>query len=213
MPRRRVLLLLVLYLGLIGGGVAAGRGLTEFAVLDIWPSNEARVHGMIMTATAIYVVSAAVPFVPGAEVGWALIVTLGPDIVPLVYLSMVGALLLAFGIGRLVPARLIAAVFGYVGLARARDLALHMAPLAPEDRLQLLIAAAPRRVVPFLLRHRHLALAVAFNVPGNTLVGGGGGLAFVAGMSGLYRFPDYLLTVVLAIAPVPLLVLVTGSLP
>lgn len=213
MPRRRILLLLALYLGLIGGGVAAGRGLTAFAVLDIWPSNEARVHGMIMTATAIYVVSAAVPFVPGAEVGWGLIVTLGPRIVPLVYLSMVGALLLAFGIGRLVPARLIAAVFDYVGLARARDLALRMAPLAPEDRLQLLIAAAPRRVVPFLLRHRHLALAVAFNIPGNTLIGGGGGLAFAAGMSGLYRFPGYLLTVVLAIAPVPLLVLLTDSLP
>lgn len=212
MSRRRILLLLVLYLGLIGGGVAAGRGLTEFAVLDIWPSNESRVHGMIMTVTAIYVVSAAIPFVPGAEVGWALIMALGPDIVPLVYLSMVGALLLAYGVGRLVPSRLIAAGFGCLGLTRARELVLHMAPLPPEERVQLLIAAAPRRMVPFLLRHRHLALAVAFNIPGNTLLGGGGGLALAAGMSRLFRFSDYLLTVMLAIAPVPLLVLVTGSL-
>lgn len=213
MPRRRGLLLLVLYLALVGGSLAAGRGLTQFVVLDIWPSNESQVHRMIMSATAIYVVSAAIPFVPGAEIGWGLIMALGPDIVPLVYASMVAALLLSYGIGRLVPPRVTAGLFGYLGLTRARDLVLRMAPLDADDRLELLIAAAPRRVVPFLLRHRHVALAIALNIPGNTLVGGGGGLALAAGMSGLYRFPDYLLTILLAVAPIPLLVFVTGSLP
>ena len=213
MSRRRGLLLLALYLGLIGGGLAAGRGLTEFAVLDIWPSNESQIHRMIMSATAVYVAAAAVPFVPGAEIGWALIVTLGPDIVPLVYLSMVAALVLAYGVGRLVSPALTAAVFGFLGLMRARDLVLRMQPLGHDERLELLISSAPRRVLPFLLRHRHVALAVALNIPGNTLAGGGGGLAFAAGMSGLYRFPEYLLTVLLAVAPVPLLVFVTGSLP
>ena len=213
MPRRRGLLLLVLYLGLVGGSVAAGRGLTQFVVLDIWPSNESQVHRMIMSAMAIYVVSAAIPFVPGAEVGWGLIMALGPEIVPLVYASMVAALLLSYGIGRLVPPRVTAGLFGYLGLARARELVLRMAPLDPDDRLELLISAAPRRIIPFLLRHRHVALAIALNIPGNTLVGGGGGLAFAAGMSGLYRFPDYLFTILLAVAPIPLLVLVTGSLP
>ncbi|NNL35816.1 MAG: hypothetical protein HKP35_08360 [Silicimonas sp.] len=54
------------------------------------------------------------------------------------------------------------------------------------------------------MRNRYLALAIAINVPGNSLVGGGGGLAFVAGASGLFSFPAFLLTIMLAVAPVPL---------
>jgi hypothetical protein len=56
-------------------------------------------------------------------------------------------------------------------------------------------------------------LALAFNLPGNTLLGGGGGIALAAGMSGLYRPVAYLATVVLAVAPVPLLFLITGVRP
>lgn len=60
--------------------------------------------------------------------------------------------------------------------------------------------------MPRLLRHRYLALAVALNLPGNTLLGGGGGIALMAGLSGLYPMPAYLTTVAIAVAPVPLLV-------
>jgi hypothetical protein len=47
---------------------------------------------------------------------------------------------------------------------------------------------------------------VALNLPGNTLLGGGGGIALMAGLSGLYPMPAYLTTVAIAVAPVPLLV-------
>jgi len=56
------------------------------------------------------------------------------------------------------------------------------------------------------LRHRYLALAVLFNLPGNMLIGGGGGIALIAGMSGLYRSTNYFITVTLAVAPVPLII-------
>ena len=62
-------------------------------------------------------------------------------------------------------------------------------------------------MVPVLLRHRYLALGVAFNLPGNTLLGGGGGIALAAGMSGLYPLLAYVAVVAIAVAPVPLLVL------
>ncbi|UCE30573.1 MAG: hypothetical protein JSW68_10975, partial [Burkholderiales bacterium] len=62
-----------------------------------------------------------------------------------------------------------------------------------------------------LLRHRHVALAIALNLPGNALVGGAGGLGMLAGMSGLFSLPRYLLLVALATTPVPLFLLAAGS--
>jgi hypothetical protein len=162
---------------------------------------------MIMATALAYIVASAVPFVPGAEIGLGLIMMLGPGIVVLVYVSTVTALFLAYLVGRLMPARAIAAVFDFFGLGRARDFVLQVAPLDAEARLELLIARAPSRVLPVLLRHRYLALGVAFNLPGNTLLGGGGGIALAAGMSGGYRVPTNVATVAVAGAPEPLLVL------
>jgi len=50
---------------------------------------------------------------------------------------------------------------------------------------------------------RYLALMVLFNLPCNSMLGGGG-IALAAGMSGLFSFPRSVGTVLIAIAPVPL---------
>lgn len=213
MTRRRGLLLLPLYVGLLVSGWLAGDWLLGLVSMDVRPSNEPQVHAMIMSATAAYILASAIPFVPGAEIGFGLIMALGPNIILLVYVSMVVALQLSYVLGRFVPAQVSAGMFHFLGLGRARDLVLQMAPLDADARLALLTARAPRRIIPVLLRHRYLALAVVLNLPGNTLIGGGGGIALVAGMSGLYRFPAYLLTVMLAVAPVPLFFWFTGRMP
>ena len=59
-----------------------------------------------MAISTVYVVASATPFVPGAENGLALIVVFGSRIVLLVYICMVLALVLAYCIGRFVPAPL-----------------------------------------------------------------------------------------------------------
>jgi len=46
-------------------------------------------------------------------------------------------------------------------------------------------------------------LILTLNIPGNSLVGGGGGIAFIAGLSGLFSYPAYLATILIAVAPVP----------
>jgi len=56
-----------------------------------------------------------------------------------------------------------------------------------------------------LLRYRYVALAVAINTPGNVILGGGGGLALMAGLSRLFSPLPFLLTVLIAVLPVPLL--------
>ncbi len=213
MRHRRRWLCLACYAALVLGGALAGRWSMDLVAFDVRPGNEPEVHAMVMTAAVVYILASAVPFVPGAEIGLGLIVILGSRIVLFVYVSMVLALTLAYLVGRLIPPQATAAAFAYLGLRRARELVLRAAPLDPGERVALLIERAPRRIVPFLLRHRYLTLGLAFNLPGNTLVGGGGGIALAAGMSGLYPLLPFLLTVALAVAPVPVLILVTGVVP
>jgi hypothetical protein len=209
----RTLLLATAYGALVVGGLFAGTWLAELVTYDVRPVNEPQVHRMVLLAAGVYVAVAALPFVPGAEIGLALMLAMGRGIVPLVYASTVAALCLAYVLGRLVPARLTASALAAVGLRRARDLVLTLDGFDRDQRLRLLCERAPRRWVPFLLRHRYVLLGLLFNLPGNSLLGGGGGLAMAAGLSGVYSPLGFLLTTALAVAPVPLLFMATGALP
>ena len=68
------------------------------------------------------------------------------------------------------------------------------------------MAAAPNRFAAVLLRQRYLALALLLNMPGNFVLGGGGGIAMMAGLSRVFSPPLFLLMTMLAVAPVPLAV-------
>jgi len=213
MRQSRWLVAGLVYIGLVVGGVLAGHWLTELVEMDLRPSTEPRVHAMLMFATAVYVLAAAIPFVPGAEVGAVMMMAFGVRIAVLVYAAMVVALLVSFLAGRFVPASALAGVFGFLGLQRARWLVEHMDTLAPEERLPFLMARAPSRIVPTLLGHRYAAIVVILNIPGNTIVGGGGGIALLAGMSRLFAPLYFAVAVSVAVAPIPALVLLTGYQP
>jgi hypothetical protein len=163
-----------------------------------------------MIATAVYVVLMVIPFMPAAEIGLSMLLIFGGKISFLVYVSTVVALLLAYLIGRLLPAELAATAFGLVGLTRAQDFANRLAPLSSEQRMAMLGRDSPVPLVPYVARNRYLALAVLLNLPGNIVIGGGGGIAILAGMTRLFPFPAYFLAVTLAVAPVPLVVFLTG---
>ena len=211
--RWRWLLVVGVYALLISGGWMFGERLSQWSLVQVRPINEPEIHRMVMAASAVYVVAAAVPFVPGAEIGLALLAAFGSRIVVLVYGCMVLALLLAYCVGRFIPVHVLAAAFGFVEFRKARALVLRFAELDPADRITALTASAPGRWAPFLVKHRYIALAIAFNVPGNSLLGGGGGLSMLAGMSGLFGMLPFFVTVVLSVAPLPLLVLLTGYQP
>ena len=84
-------------------------------------------------------------------------------------------------------------------------------PLSPLERLALLNEKAPSRIAPFLLRHRYLSVATALNLPGNALIGGGGGIAMVIGMSKIIPFHAYIVLLAFAVAPVPLWFFLQGT--
>jgi len=68
---------------------------------------------------------------------------------------------------------------------------------------------APTGLGPIMLRHRYLLLMLALNLTGNSLVGGGGGIVFIAGLSGLFSYHGYLLAILIAVSPVPVFFFIT----
>lgn len=161
----------------------------------------------VVALLAIYVVMLMLPFVPGIELGLALMMVLGPPVLPLVYFATVLALTLSFLIGRLVPERRIAEVFRGLRMRRAEALMVGLENLGTEERLAFLIRGAHSRLVPILLRSRYLAVAVAVNTPGNFMIGGGGGIGMIAGVSRLFRLDAYVLTIALAVTPLPIVMM------
>lgn len=168
-------------------------------------------HGAVMLTVAVYVALMALPFMPSAEIGISMLVMFGARMALLVYASTVLALTLSYLAGRLIPASILARIFRLLGLRKATALASRLESLPASRSMSLLANEAPIRAIPFLIRHRFLALAVLLNMPGNTVIGGGGGIALIAGMSRLFPFPLYLLTVALAVAPVPLIVFLAAQ--
>lgn len=174
------------------------------------PSTEPLFHQTIMLATIIYICLMALPFVPGIEIGLTMMAMFGAEIVPLIYLSTIVALILAFLVGRFVSPRTILDTLEVLRLKRARQLLLDVDALDSQQRLEFLLQHARGRFIPFLLKHRYIAVAVALNTPGNTIIGDGGGISFAAGFSRLFSLPKFALTVSLAVSPLPIAILLTS---
>jgi hypothetical protein len=185
--------------------------LANFIAFQMWPRHMHAASFLLFATVVSYTLLLAIPFLPGIELGVMLMAMLGPKGIVLVYLCTVLALSLSFLFGRVLPSRYLARALGWFHLKRAREMVDALAPLGPEERLRFLTRSAPSRIVPFLLRHRYLIIGVLFNVPGNALIGGGGGIGLIAGMSRLFPFPKYLLLICLAITPGPIFFLLRAA--
>lgn len=199
------LILLIIAANLVSGWIV------DALRFEIRPSNEDFVHRMTMVWTVAYALLIAIPFVPGVEIGLTLIGMLGPRIVFLVYVSTLAGLCASFVVGRLVSLTWLAKLFENLNFIRASRLLNAVEPMDREERLAFLVSKAPNRLIPFLLRHRYGALAIAINLPGNIVIGGGGGISFVAGASKLYSVPGFIATIVLAVSPIPIAILIFGT--
>ena len=187
-----------------------GAWLVDVLGLEAIARGKPIVERIIMGSVVVYALLMAIPFVPGIEIGLALLVVVGPAVAALVYGATVLGLFLSFLIGYFVPQGWLKSIFAFLRLAKARRLVEDLEPLGRKERLALLVSRAPRGIVPPLLRHRYLALALVLNIPGNALIGGGGGISLVAGLSRLYSPPAFLVTLALAVSPVPLAVFFLG---
>lgn len=157
----------------------------------------------IATAVLVYMLLIATPFVPGVEIGLALLVLRGASIAPIVYLATVLGLLLAFCIGRLVPEATLVRTFRDLRLRRAADLMADYCTMSLEERQATLQSRLPKWLAAPTLRWRYVTLALLINTPGNTVLGGGGGLMLAAGLSRLFVPSKTVLTLAIAVLPFP----------
>jgi len=178
--------------------------------LQIRPDNEQQVHKAIMIGAAAYVGLLAMPFVPGAEIGIALLAGFGAAIAPLIYVCTVAAMMLAFAVGRFLPISALERVLQVLRMRRAAELVARAAPLSKGERVAMLLEGQSKRVLHLALQYRYVAMAVAVNTPGNSIIGGGGGIMIIAGLSGIFTPLSTFLTVILAVSPVPLAVIFLG---
>ncbi|MCY0146744.1 hypothetical protein OEG84_03180 [Hoeflea sp. G2-23] len=205
---------LVLLAGLYALLVFGGNWLAQYFEQSLLAANinqdSSPYQGAVIGFMILYVLVMAIPFLPAAEIGMALIMVFGAKIAGFVYISTVLALCLAFAIGRLVPVAPLAAFVRARGFTQLYVMITRFSLLDVDDRKKYLARQGPRRLVPWLLRHRLLALIVLLNLPGNSLIGGGGGIAMITGLSRVVSFSTFLAIVALAVAPVPLVVALTG---
>lgn len=178
--------------------------------LQIRPDNEQQVHRAIMLGSAAYVGLMALPFVPGAEIGIAMLAAFGPSIAPLIYAMTVTSMMLAYTIGRFLPIGALERLLSFLRLRRAARLVARAAPLSREERIAMLLEGQSKRAVELGLRYRYIAVALAVNTPGNSIIGGGGGIMMIAGLSGIFSPLVTFLTIAVAVSPVPLAVMFLG---
>lgn len=202
---RIALVLAIIFLAnwLIGGAV---RGLE----LAVRPEAATLIERGIWLTCLVYGLILALPFVPGVEIGIAMLSMFGASVAPHVYLSTVAGLTLSFMVGRLVPLRVLARAALAARMKRTSVLLARLEAMDHKDRLDLLLERAPAGWAEWLIRYRYVALAILLNLPGTAIIGGGGGIALVAGLSRLFRPGIYIGVVCIAVSPVPLLVYLFG---
>ena len=158
-----------------------------------------------------YALALSVPFVPGVELGIALMLVFGRLGVVLVYFGTLLGLSIAFQAGRHLPPSLLGSALGWLRLVELRDRVLSLAQGSRGSAIGQLRVVAPRRLGIRFARHQYLLLALAINVPGNVVLGGGGGIALLAGFSGRFRYWTFLAVCSVAVAPVPILFFLATS--
>lgn len=197
---------MLLRLGAIGLFAYGIHELMDWVIgLTLFADDRLRI-GMLFLFLIAYALLISVPFVPGIEIGLTLILMEGPWIAPFIYISTVAGLCLAYGAGEWIPNARLHRIFADLRLTGACRLLESVEPLSRDERLEALRARAPAWLRPLATRYRYVLLGVLVNVPGNAILGGGGGIFFTAGLSRLLHPIQTILTIHLAVAPIPLAV-------
>jgi hypothetical protein len=161
--------------------------------------------GALLASAFMLAVLLGLPFVPSVEMGLMMMTVFGREGAIAAWLATIAGLSLAHAAGRYMPADRVHHWLDRYGLLSAnRD---PEKPVMDEllERLHL-SEKKGHRIGTFLLRHRYLLFAALINLPGNSVLGGGGGIALICGFTRLCRWAPFILTVALASLPIPLLV-------
>lgn len=179
--------------------------------IDTTDLSDPSTRRAILIGALAYILLTAIPFVPGAEIGLMMLTMFGAAIAPLIYLATVLSLCLAFAVGWCIPASVTSAVLAHLRLRKAAELVTRMNALPRADRMTFLTDQIQSPYACRLARYRFVGLALLINLPGSVVIGGGGGIAMVAGLSRLFNPLGFLITILIAVLPVHLTILIFAS--
>jgi len=178
---------------------------SEYLHSQLWPLDTQQTQLFIGLLVLVYALCMMLPFMPAIELGLVLLAMLDIEGVLMLYLLTVVALMISYGIGKLIPIHVLKKLFDFLHFHRASELLCRAGVCDEKEQINRFIEHAPKRMIPFLLRHRYCVFAVAINRPGNMIIGGAGGIAMMSGLSRLFGFRQFALTLLIAVSPLPIL--------
>ena len=187
----------------------AGSWSSQFLHSQLWPLDTEQTQLFIGLLVLVYAVCMILPFMPAIELGLVLLAMLDIPEVLMLYLLTVVALMISYGIGKLIPIHVLKRLFDFLHFHRASELLCSAGVCDEKEQINRFIEHAPKRMIPFLLRHRYCVFAVAINTPGNMVIGGAGGIAMMSGLSRLFGFRQFALTILIAVSPLPILTILS----
>jgi len=203
--KTRILMVIgcLLLLGLAGGWSG------QYLHSQIWPLDVEQTQLFIGILVLVYVLCMILPFMPAIELGLILLAMLDIQGVLMLYLVTVVALITSYSIGRLIPVHVLKRLFEFLHFPNASELLCSAEACDETEQINRFIEHAPKRMIPFLLRHRYCVFAVAINTPGNMIIGGAGGIAMMSGLSRLFGFRLFALATLIAVSPLPILTILS----
>lgn len=145
-----------------------------------------------------YALILAIPFMPGIELGLLLMLMFGEPGILAAYGGTVIGLLIPYLLGRTLPEALLNKFF-------LKKFASSNSSNSLGNPSNIFNSLINHRFVKRVLKCRAFTLAIAFNLPCNSLIGGGGSIAIAAGAQRFVSLGTYCLIIVLATLPIPLL--------
>lgn len=206
-PSLRLIIVLSVLCGVALGLYFAGHEAIAWVKATI---EHTRTPATLITLSVVYALLLAIPGVPGLEVGVVIIALFQELGIFVMWGCTVVGLNIAFLLGRRLPrARL-------EQLLKPKDLDESKLPdfvLGETDTITLVLER--NAVGRWLLRRtgrpggwrRYLLIGALLNMPGNFIIGGGGGIGMFAGTSHDLNWAPFLLTTVIAAAIIPTLAL------
>jgi hypothetical protein len=174
-------------------------------------SGDQSATGILVILLVAYALLITIPFMPGIEIGIALLLLEGASIAPYVYLATMSGLFLAFLIGKWVPLKLLHNTFRDLRMRSACKMIAEIERTPKDERLLRLQTKLPKPLALIAVRYRYVLIGALVNVPGTFAIGGGGGILMLAGLLRLFHWSGIILTLAIATLPVPLAVYMMGA--
>jgi len=156
-----------------------------------------------LVAGIVYVILLSIPFFPGIELAWMVILLFGKDAVIMIYLLTLIGLGLSFGFGRWFEKSWLTKSLDIPKLKENLKKRTESTKKLIKDRLPVSLLKKQSNL--FLVNSHYFILAILINLPGNTIIGGGGGIALLCGMNRSFSWKGFILTIAIASAPIPAL--------